>query len=261
MEEGGHGKGWLIWVLIVPVCMAAGALLARWALPRRGNAEPAVQEQAAAPEPAPEQAKPDEAADFKLPGDDAAGNASVTWSDKPGAGTSSGGGTQAAAAPGLVTPAAAKKYAKTGFLYGVLTKAAGGLLKDPKAMSALFNNEYVVKGFMSRDTVKAATANEASLAAYLKNPANLSAFMAKEPVQQGMNDQQLVNAVASSKLMGVMLDTPGAKALLNDPLAMAGIIKANPGIVIALSNPAILGALAQNPKTAGIVGQLSGSLH
>ena len=32
MEEGEQGKSWLIWVLIVPVAMAAGVLLTKWAL-------------------------------------------------------------------------------------------------------------------------------------------------------------------------------------------------------------------------------------
>jgi hypothetical protein len=55
-----------------------------------------------------------------------------------------------------------------------------------------------------------------------------------------------------------MLDTPGGKALLNDPAAIAGVLKANPALLDALSNPAVLTAIAQNPRTTGLLGQISG---
>jgi hypothetical protein len=189
-----------------------------------------------------------------MPGDDQTGDASVVWAKKPAGpawGTPRSGQTSPAAGQ-----AEEKKDRATGFIYGALTKAAGGLLKDPKAMSALFNNDHAIKGFMSRDTVKAATASEASLAAYLKDPANLSKFMAKGPVQAGINDQRLVGAVASSKLAAALMDTPGGKALLADPAAIAGVLKDNPALLDALLNPNVLTAMAQNPKTAGVVSQL-----
>jgi hypothetical protein len=127
-------------------------------------------------------------------------------------------------------------------------------------VGAIFNNDYVVKGFMSRDTVKKATASSASLAAYLKNPSNLSKFMAKAPVQQGLKDPRLVGAMAGSKLVAAMLDTPGGKDLLSDPSAMAGIVQANPALAGVLTNPAILKALMENPKTANVAAQLTGGI-
>ena len=96
-----------------------------------------------------------------------------------------------------------------------------------------------------------------SLANYLKNPANMNKFMGKEAVQRGINNQELVNTVATSGIAVALLDTPGGRALLNDPMAIAEILQANPGLVEVLKNPAILNALVSNPKTAGVVTSIS----
>ena len=259
MEEGEQGKSWLIWVLIVPVAMAAGVLLTKWAL-QPGKAKPAAlaetQAEAVNPFPAPAAPKPaaTESAGYDLPGDEPSGDAGIIWANKPAETVPSkeaaGRTGQAAVTAG---PQDAKKSRSMGFAYGAISKAVEKLLDNPKAVSALLNNQYVVKGFMSRDTVKNATRSSASLANYLKNPSNMNKFMGKEVVQRGINNQQLVNTVVTSGIAGALLDTPGGKALLNDPMAIAGILQANPGLVDVLRNPAILSALVSNPKTSGVV--------
>jgi hypothetical protein len=255
MEEESGGKGWLLWLLIVPVCMAAGALAVKLVLGPRGqaappaaaasSAEPATFSSAAAtPAAAPAETS------FDLPGDERQADPSLSW------------GTPKAQeqAPAEAQPAAkgssadAKKSRDLGLAYGALTALADKLLGNPKALSAVFNNDYVVKGFMSRDTVKNATANKASLAAYMKNPKNLREFMSKSPVQRGLNNSALVSELAASKLAAALLDTPGGKALLSDPAAITDIIKTNPELLGVLTNPSVIGALSQNPKTAGVVG-------
>lgn len=263
MEEGNTGKSWVVWVLLVAAGMTAGAFITKWAVGRSGRGAPVSPQAAARTAPAPEspaETEPEPApveTAFDLPGDEPEGNAAVVWG-------------KTASAPAPAAPAASARNAQpakasavdddksreTGFVYGALSKAAEKLLRNPKALAALFNNDYVVKGFMSRDTVKSATANKASLAAYLSSPANLSKFMSKPAVQGGINNQQLVNVMASTKLVGNLMDTPGGKALLNDPVAIAGILKANPELASLLSNPSIAMAMAQNPKTAGMMSQI-----
>lgn len=262
MEESEGGKGWLMWVLIIPVALAAGALLTRWALHKPAPAAaPAAETAAAAPaQREPQAAAPAAGAPEELMSDEPdGGEAKVSWGEKPAAGAAPGGGRVSAGAPAqaAVDPKEAKKSFGMGLAYGALTKASEKLLNNPAALSALFNNDYVVKGFMSRDTVKQATASSASLANYLKNPANLSKFMAKAPVQRGMDNQDLVNAVASSKLAGAMLDTPGGQALLKDPAALADVLKSNPELGKVLANPVMLSALMNNPKTSGVVTQIT----
>lgn len=261
MEEGNTGRNWLVWVLLVAAGMAAGALLAKWAVGRAGRGAPAsppvavrtakVPGTPAVPASAPAAGQ----TPFDLPGDEPEGDPSVAWGET--AAPVKGRPAQARPAqPAKAEPADGKKSRETGFVYGALSKAAEKLLRNPKALAALFNNDYVVKGFMSRDTVKSATASKAALADYLSNPENLSKFMAKPAVQGGINNQQLVNVMASTRLVGSLMDTPGGKALLTDPAAIAGILKANPDLAALLSNPSIAMAMAQNPKTASLMGQI-----
>lgn len=255
MQDSEKGTHWMVWVLIVLVSMAVGALAVKWVLGPR----PAAVEQAAAPAPAPDPApaaEPAPAGDqshFDLPGDDQEGESSVVWGKTPGASKET---PDSAAVQAAAPPADAKKSRQLGLVKNALSAAAEKLLDNPRALAALFNNDYVVKGFMSRDTVRGATANKAALAAYLKNPANLSAFMAKPVVQRGLNNQQLVGVMASTKLVGALLDSPGGKALLADQKLLGEVLSENPGIVTAISNPAVMGALAKNPKTAGVLGQM-----
>lgn len=271
MEEE-QGKSWLIWVLIVPVAMAAGVLLTKWALQPGKAARPAPAEEqvvaaipAGAPAPAaPQISKPaaSDSAGYDLPGDEPAGDTGIIWADKPSAAAPAKDGsrpapTQSPAPAAAAAPEDEKKSRTMGFARGAISKAVEKLMDNPKAVSALLNNEYVVKGFMSRDTVKNATASAASLASYLKNPANMNNFMGKGVVQNGINNQQLVNAVAGSQLVGALMDTPGGRALLKDPNALGEVLKANPGLVGVITNPAILNALINNPKTAGVVTQIN----
>jgi len=261
MQDAEKGTHWMVWVLIVLVSMAIGALAVKWVLGPR----PAAVEQAAAPAPAPDPApapaaEPAPAGDqshFDLPGDEQEGDSSVVWGKTPGASRETAAAPASATAPGAsVSPVDAKKSRQLGLVKNALSAAAEKLLDNPRALAALFNNDYVVKGFMSRDTVRGATANKAALAAYLKNPANLSAFMAKPVVQRGLNNQELVGVMASTKLVGALLDSPGGKALLADQKLLGEVVRDNPGIVTVISNPAIMSAMAQNPKTAGVLGQV-----
>lgn len=264
--ESGEGGGWLKWALIVPLSAAAGALMVRTALHRApatpAAAAPRAVERAAVPAAVPE-AMPAPAAASAAPAEKVAagngelqsddyttGEAGVVWGGaKPAAAPAKPAAT-AAAPEAPADPAQAKKDTGTGFMYGALTKLSGKLLDNPKALTALFNNEYVVKGFMSRDTVKQATASKASLAAYLSNPANVSKFMSKAPVQEGLKRPELLKMMAGTKMVSQMMDTPGGKALSQDPMALAQVVGSNPALVSLMTDPAVLSALMSNPKTA-----------
>lgn len=155
-------------------------------------------------------------------------------------------------------PEADRKFFSMGSVKEALSRAAYKVINNPKAISLLVNNEYVVRGFMSRDTVKTATASKASLAAYLKDPKNLQAFLNKPVVKAGIENQEVFDTMAASKLVAAMLDTPGAQQLMNDENAIAAIIAANPYWVTVLSDQRLLNALMKNPKTSGAYSRNSG---
>ncbi len=142
---------------------------------------------------------------------------------------------------------------------GYLSYAIGKVMGSPKAVGALLNNKYVVDGFMSRGTVKAATASPQGLANYLKSDGPMN-FMSNPVVKAAMSNPAIVSAVASSAIVGAMLNTPAAQALMSDPQALSSLISSNPQLVaLAMQNPQTMTMLMSNPDVSGIVGKFDTS--
>jgi hypothetical protein len=142
---------------------------------------------------------------------------------------------------------------------GYLSYAVGKVMNNPKAAGALLNNKYVVDGFMSRATVKAATGSPEGLANYLKGPGPAN-FMNNPVVKAALNNPALVSAVATSGMVGAMLNSPAAKALMSDPAALSNLIDQNPQLVaLAMQNPQTLSMLMSNPDVSGLIGKFDTS--
>ncbi len=166
----------------------------------------------------------------------------------------------AGAAPGPAAPALEKADPETdrqswsfGFTCDAISNTVAKSVNAPKVVAAILNNSYVVKGFMSRDTVKAATASKAALTDYLKDPENYKKFAGKSAVQLGLDNPEVIDALASSELLFALLNTPAAVELMNDPQAITGILAANPDLSTALADPRIIDALSKNPRISGIL--------
>lgn len=152
-----------------------------------------------------------------------------------------------------------KEQMGLGYRKGYLTTAVGKVMKHPKAVKALLNNQYIVKGFMSRGTVKAATASPEALANYLKGsgPSN---FINNPIVKAALNNPAIVSAVASSGMVSAFLDTPAAQALMKDPDALGQLVNDNPQLMqLAMQNPQTLSMLMNNPDVASQLGKFDTS--
>ncbi len=153
----------------------------------------------------------------------------------------------------------AKTQAGLGAQKGYLSYAVGKVMNNPKAVGALLNNKHVVNGFMSRGTVKAATASPEGLANYLKGsgPSN---FLNNPVVKAAMNNPAIVSAVAGSAIVSALLDTPAAKGLMNNPDQLAKLVDSNPELVaLAMQNPQTLTMMMSNPEVSGLVGKFDTS--
>lgn len=142
---------------------------------------------------------------------------------------------------------------------GYLSYAVGKAMNNPQAVGALLSNKYVVNGFMSRGTVKAATSSPQGLANYLKSggPGN---FLSNPMVKAAMNNPAIVGAVASSGLVSAMLNTPAAQALMKDPQALADLVNSNPELLqLAMQNPQTMTMMMSNPAVSGVVSKFDTS--
>ena len=153
----------------------------------------------------------------------------------------------------------AKEQMAAGNQKGYLSYAIGKTMNNPKAVGALLNNKYVVNGFMSRGSVKAATSSPEGLANFLKGsgPSN---FMNNPAVKAALNNPAIVSAVASSGIVAAMLNTPAAQALMKNPEAVGDLINNNPQLMaLAMQNPQTLNMLMSNPEVSGLVGKFDTS--
>ncbi|MEW6012881.1 MAG: hypothetical protein AB1602_05725 [Elusimicrobiota bacterium] len=150
-----------------------------------------------------------------------------------------------------------KEMSSVGYKKGFLTQAVGKLLNNPAAVKALFNNEYVVKGFLSRDIVKRNLSDPKALESYLSNQQVVSNFLNNETVKQALNNPQVLNAIAQSKLMGEIMSAPAVTNLMNNQDKMNELMTKNPQTMQLLSNPNIMSALSSNPQGAQILSKIS----
>lgn len=153
-----------------------------------------------------------------------------------------------------------KSYMGFGAQKGYLTYAVGKAMNNPKAVSALMNNSWVVKGFLGRDTTKNALGSEKGLQNYLNNPKNVSNFLGNPVVQAAMQNPAVVNAFASSAMATAMLNSPAVQSMLQNPEAISKMMMSNPEMMQALTNPNVMGALMNNPQTAGLAASLGGGM-
>jgi hypothetical protein len=254
INEVKKSKNWTILVLI-PVCVIGTIMVTRWIIKSGsgtsqapgvteeytgGTAEERAaaairQEEAARPASDPSQYNP------------AGGAIRQPESQRPAA------ASRPKTAP-AEDPDAAKKNWSLGAIDGALPKLLAKIVnKNPKAVVAIFNNEYVVKGFFSRKEVKAVMRSKSSLVNFLKNPDNFDEFINMPCVQEGMKNPELLRGLASSKMAGAILDQPAAAALNNDPQAVGDIIAAVPAIIPYMTDPNIMAALSANPRVSGSV--------
>ena len=169
---------------------------------------------------------------------------------------------QAAPRQAAVTAKEADRQFGLGQQKGLMTYAVGKAMGNPKAVGALFNSSYVVKGFMGRGTVKGALGSPQGLQNYLKNnPAAVNNFLNNSVVQAAINNPAIVNAFAGSSMASSILASPGVQGLLADPDSLTSLASSNPQMMQLLSNPNVMNALTNNPQTAGLAASLGGGVN
>ncbi len=155
--------------------------------------------------------------------------------------------------PSAVDPIKAQEQRSVGFTSGLLEAAARKIMNNPTAVRALFSNKYIINGFMSRSTVKAATGSTQGLNNFLKGegPTN---FMNSPVVRAALKNPEVVSAVATSGIVNALLNTPAGKTLMSDPYALGALMTSNPELVaMAMSNPSVMSMLKGNSDVSDIV--------
>lgn len=178
---------------------------------------------------------------------------------RPAAARPAGGGISSGQAALESKDTGNREQMSIGSQKGYLTYAAGKAINNPKAVAALFNNSWVVKGFMERDTVKAALGSREGLQKSLSDPKRVSNFLNNSVVRTAMNNPAVVNAFAASGMASAIMASPAVQEMLQNPEMLTTMMGTNPELTQALTNPNVINALMNNPQTAGLAASLGGA--
>lgn len=140
---------------------------------------------------------------------------------------------------------------------GYLIFAVEKTMNDPRTVAAVFNNKFVISGFMDRSTVKTATCTRQRLADYLKNGAALGDFLNNPTVRAALKNPAIVDAVAASGLIKALMATPAITGFIKNPDAVNDILKTEPQLKTLASNPNIRNALMKDPATAAVMKKIA----
>ncbi|HOW90195.1 MAG TPA: hypothetical protein PL037_07920, partial [Elusimicrobiales bacterium] len=169
----------------------------------------------------------------------------------PAEGPASSRGTDGGVSGAAAGPAAGTRPPSAGSSsYEALAFALREAASDPDTMRNILNNEAVVRTYLALPEVRAALASKASLAAYLKDPRNLSDWFADKDVKAAYGDDRTFDAAASSRLAAALLEHPSTIALLSDRSAKGDVMASNPPLAAFFSDPRVVDVLMRNPNTA-----------
>lgn len=139
-----------------------------------------------------------------------------------------------------------------GYKEGNLTAALAKSLGDAKALEELYNNQWMIKGFMGRPAVKSALASPEALKAVISDRGAVNAFFADETVTAALNDPQAVEVILQSDFAKTLLDAKAVQGLINDSASVEEILGANRGLVKILKRPPVKSFVIDSPQTESL---------
>ena len=136
-----------------------------------------------------------------------------------------------------------------GYKEGYLLSALGGNLDNPKALDELFNNKWMIKGFMSRKNVRRTLATPESLVEFLGGSPAVNDFLSDRTVNAALNSLQITEILTQSDMAKTLLETPAIQGLIKNPDTVRGLFGDNPKILALLRRPGIKAAIMASPQT------------
>ena len=127
-----------------------------------------------------------------------------------------------------------------------LTINVSSNIDDPDLLRYLFNNDNTAKAFIARADVAPLLQDPAALAKVMADQTAVNAFLSNEIVQKVLSSQQLVSALAGSRLFSYMLISKAVKYYRDHPAEAAKLINTNPALAALKQNPNVRKAVAEN---------------
>jgi len=137
-----------------------------------------------------------------------------------------------------------------GYQEGMLTKALAKNLKNPKAVDELFNNQWVIKGFMSRKAVQSILSSRQTLQDFLENTTAVKGFLADPVVKAAVSSPAVLAALTGSYMAKALLAQPAVQDLIKDYEGIESVVEKNPSLLPLLRVAGVKKAVLANPQAA-----------
>lgn len=125
--------------------------------------------------------------------------------------------------------------------------------QDADMVRYVFNQPAVSDGFMERADIKNLLGTPEVFYVALKNEPAVSRFLNNEAMLAALEEPKVIEAVAKSRLMYNILNTPAVQYFIKNPNSLRDeVINKSPSISALKKNPAIVKAVRENKQTGPI---------
>jgi len=147
-------------------------------------------------------------------------------------------------------------------LFDFAASPAGvSLLKHPKAVKFLLDQDSLIQAFMGQDRVRRLCAEPAALRRYWSDRSDPKGFGRDLASFRRSLDAGAAAAVLSSRLADAVIGRCGAiSAVGADPTAMMGVARANPDLASLAMDPRFLQAVGSNARVMAAVQKMTPAL-
>lgn len=130
---------------------------------------------------------------------------------------------------------------------------------DPILMRVLLDNDTMIEAFLQREDVAPLLEDPQMLLAFAQDEEGLADFFDSEVVQNVLNNEQMLRAVASSRFVGYLLVSNSGKYFRAHPQEAVAVIESSPTLQKLRNNLFVRKAVAENPKLSKLAPLLLGT--
>jgi len=150
-------------------------------------------------------------------------------------------------------PRTPEEAAKLGGSFDLMARLMVRLGRSPRLAGYIFNNDWVVKGYMSRSTTRGTCSDPGKLKNFFMDTSDPKGISRSLPIvmQIAHGSREMPSVMATSKLVTEFLECPSFKGLLNDPASVKEVAIANPAIFTSMAEPDVIEAIMKSPTAFG----------
>jgi len=132
---------------------------------------------------------------------------------------------------------------------GYLLAALAQNMTDHKVIDELYNNKWMIQGFMARASVQDVMFSSDNIKKMLSDKNKVNAFLAKPAIRSLLNHPDTVQIILDSDFTKTLLEDDASKDFMRDSQAIAAILTDNRALVRLIKIPVVKKFIVTSPQT------------